>query len=95
VISWSTAGVRNGRRIRGRNFIVPLSNEAWDIDGKIKQVAYGSLQTAADALITGSDVTRLQVWARPTAPGATDGETAVVTSYRIPDMSAILRSRRS
>jgi len=95
VISWSTAGVRNGRRIRGRTFVVPLSNECWDVDGTIKSVPMGTLNTAATALTGGTDVTRFVVWARPTAPGATDGQAANVLTHRVPDMSAILRSRRS
>jgi hypothetical protein len=95
VISWSTAGVRNGRRVRGRTFIVPLSNECWDVDGTIKSVPLGSLTTGATALTTGSDVVRFAVWSRPSSPGASDGDDFNVTGFRIPDMSAILRSRRA
>lgn len=95
VISWSTAGVRNGRRIRGRTFVVPLSNECWDVDGTIKPVQLGQLTTGAQALSTGNDTTQFAIWARPTAPGATDGEVVPVLGFRIPDMSAILRSRRA
>jgi hypothetical protein len=95
VISWSTAGVRNGRRVRGRTFVVPLSNECWDVDGTIKSVPLGSLTTGAQALTTGTDVTRFNIWSRPSAPGASDGAAFPVSGFRIPDMSAILRSRRA
>lgn len=95
VISWYTAGIRNGRRVRGRTFVVPLSNECWDVDGTLKAASLTSLNNAANALRTGTDVTRLAVWGRPTGPGATDGVVHVVLSHRIPDFSAILRSRRS
>lgn len=95
VISWSTGGVRNGRRVRGRTFVVPLSNEVWDIDGTIKSVPMGTLNTAATNLrAAGTDV-ELVVYARPSAPGASDGAQFQVLSHRVPDMSAILRSRRS
>lgn len=95
VISWSTAGVRNGRRVRGRTFVVPLSNECWDVDGTIKSVPLGSLTTGAQALTTGTDVTRFSIWSRPSAPEANDGAAFNVSGFRIPDMSAILRSRRA
>lgn len=95
VISWSTAGVRNGRRVRGRNFVVPLSNEAWDVDGTLKTVPMNTLNSASTALRTAGTAVGLTVYARPTAPGATDGVEWEVSGHRIPDMSAILRSRRS
>lgn len=95
VVSWSTPGVRNGRRVRGRTFVVPVSNEVWDVDGTLKAVPLGTLNTAAAALRGGSTVTQFGIWARPTAPGATDGEVWPVSGHRIPDMSAVLRSRRA
>jgi len=95
VISWTTASVRNGRRVRGRTFVVPLSNECWDVDGTIKPVPMNSLNNAALALRTGSDVTQFAIFARPTAVGASDGMASPVLAHRVPDMSAILRSRRS
>jgi hypothetical protein len=95
VISWSTGIVHRARRIRGRTFIVPMSNEVWDIDGTIKAVPLGQLNTAATALRDPAATVRLGVFARPSAPGATDGRFAPVSGHRVPDMSAILRSRRS
>lgn len=95
VISWSTGIVHRARRIRGRTFVVPMSNEVWDIDGTIKAVPMGTLNTAATALRDAAGIVRLGVYARPSAPGATDGRFAPVSGHRVPDMSAILRSRRS
>lgn len=95
VITWSTAGVRNSRRVRGRTFLVPLSNEVWDVDGTLKSVPSTGLTNAATALRTAGTNVTLCVYARPTGPGATDGTTFDVTGSRVPDMSAILRSRRS
>lgn len=95
VISWSTPGIRNGRRVRGRTFIVPLSNECWDIDGTMKATELGRINTAATNLRTVGQQTQFGIYARPTAPGASDGIAYPVNAHRIPDMSAILRSRRS
>ena len=95
VVSWSTAGVRNGRRVRGRTFLVPLSNEVWDTDGTLKSVPLGTINSAATALRTVGTTVQLAVHTRPSAPGASDGDHFPVTGHRTPDMSAILRSRRS
>lgn len=95
VITWNTGGVRNSRRVRGRTFVVPLSNEVWDIDGTIKSVPMGTLNTAATNLRTAGTSVELVVYARPSAAGASDGAQFQVLSHRVPDMSAILRSRRS
>jgi hypothetical protein len=95
VVSWSTPSVRNNRRVRGRTFVVPVSNEVWDVDGTLKAVPLGTLNSAAAALRGGSTATQFGIWARPTAPGATDGEVWPVSGHRIPDFSAILRSRRA
>jgi len=95
VVSWSTPSVRNNRRVRGRTFVVPVSNEVWDVDGTLKSVPYGTLNTAAGALrVDGPDVD-LRVYCRPTTSGGSDGFAAVVLSHRVPDMSAVLRSRRA
>lgn len=95
VISWSTPGVRNNRRVRGRNFLVPLSNEVWDTDGTMKAVPLSGINSAATALRDQTGEIDLGVYARPTAPGATDGAYYPVTGHRVPDFSAILRSRRA
>lgn len=95
VISWSTSGVRNGRRIRGRTFVVPLSMTCYDTEGNLGPSTLTALNNAALALRTGSDVTQFRVWGRPTAPGVQDGASAPVLGHRVPDMSAVLRSRRA
>lgn len=95
VISWSTPGVRNGRRVRGRTFLVPLSNEVWDTDGSLKSGALATINGAATTLRGASGTPDIGVWARPSGPGATDGIWYAVTGHRVPDMAAVLRSRRS
>lgn len=95
VVSWSTPNVRNGRRIRGRTFVVPVSNEVWDVDGTLKAVPFNTLNTAATALRADAADIDLRIWCRPTAPGANDGAEGLVMGHRVPDMSAVLRSRRA
>lgn len=95
VVSWSTPSVRNNRRVRGRTFVVPVSNEVWDVDGTLKSVPFGTLNDAAGALRVDGPEVDLRIYCRPTTPGGTDGFAAVVLAHRVPDMSAVLRSRRA
>ena len=94
VLTWRTSGIRNGRRIRGRTFLVPMSSDCFSFDGTINGTALTTLTTAATALTDTTGLADLAVWARPTGPGATDGIAHAVTAFSIPDMSAVLRSRR-
>lgn len=105
VVTWKTAGVRNNRRIRGRSFIVPLANVAFATDGTLDA---GFLTTAGTAATTLRDPTTgspdLGVWARPTpvldgegnptGEHNADGIWYVCNGHSIPDMGAVLRSRR-
>jgi hypothetical protein len=92
VVHWITNSVRNGRRVRGKNFIVPLSGSSYDSTGTLTPTVLLQLQGAADALVGAAP--GLVVWARPSATGATDGLSADVTTARVPDKAAVLRSRR-
>lgn len=94
VITWRTAGVRNGRRIKGRTFLVPLTGNAYENNGTLHSDAMFSINNAATALRATAGTGDLGVYARPTGPGATNGEWFVVTSHSVPDISAVLRSRR-
>jgi hypothetical protein len=95
VVTWRTGGVRNGRRVRGRTFLVPTSSGTFENNGSLVGSWVTTMQTSAAALIvTDVNAPELGIWARPTGPGATDGEWHRVTSATVPDMSAVLRSRR-
>jgi hypothetical protein len=94
VINWRTSGVRNGRRIRGRTFLVPLGSGSYQADGTLAAAAQAGITTAAQALIATAGSPDLGVYARPTGPGASDGNWVVATSTNVPDMAAVLRSRR-
>jgi hypothetical protein len=93
-VAWSTSTVRNGRRIRGRTFVVPLGGAAVGTDGTIDTNELTDLRNAAIALRAATGDARLVIWARPTTPGGTDGGSAEVTSSTVQDKVAVLTSRR-
>jgi hypothetical protein len=104
VINWKTAGVRGGRRIRGRTFLVPLLSQNFDINGTLTSAALTTLNAAATALRDTTASPDLGVWARPTpikdiegnptGEYNPDGVWFVANAHSIPDMAAVLRSRR-
>lgn len=104
VLNWKTDAVRNNRRVRGRTFLVPLSSGAYEINGTLAAATITTIQTAATALRDTSSLADLCVWARPTpildvdgnptGEYNPDGMTGLVTSSNVPDMAAVLRSRR-
>lgn len=94
VVNWRTGGVRNGRRVRGRSFLVPLAGGAFGTNGALVPSVQALIQTAASALANPSGSPDLCVYARPSSAGATDGSAFVVTSATVPSLGAVLRSRR-
>jgi len=102
VVNWRTGVVRKGRRIKGRTFLVPLKTTVYDEDGTLTSAAIGTINSAAAALINTTGEADLGVYGRPTRQRGDDGamETipdglwAVATSFNVPDMAAVLRSRR-
>lgn len=90
-IGWQTGGIVNGRRLRGRTFLVPLSAAAYQEDGTISSTVYPWLETLATELQASGP---LAVWHRPTTAGGSDGNSYGVTSHRVRDKVAILTSRR-
>ena len=98
VVTWRTNSVHNGRRVRGRTFLVPTSTAVFQNDGTLDTAHRTALQTAADALASATGSPDLGIWARPkklpdgtvTAPGAW----YPVSSATVPDLAAVLRSRR-
>lgn len=95
VVSWRTGGIRNGRRVRGRTFLVPLSSTAFQSDGTLLALAQTAINNAATTFRDLTGFSDLSVYARPSGPGATDGVAHAVEGHTVPDMGAVLRSRRS
>lgn len=92
VVNWNTQDYVNGRRVRGRTFIVPLASGSFDSSGDIAGATLTTLRTAADALVTATLDAPLCVWHRPV--GGAGGSSHVVSSATVPDLGAVLRSRR-
>lgn len=90
-IGWLTGGIVNGRRLRGRTFIVPLTTAAYDLDGTITSSSLGVVSTFANAVQASGG---LAVWHRPTTATSTDGTSYGVISNRVRDKVAFLSSRR-
>lgn len=93
VVNWKTNAVIAGRRLRGKTYIVPLGGTKYDSDGTIEVGCIGLLRTAAAGLFAATPGQMLVVH-RPTTPGGTDGTSASVNASSVPDMAAVLRSRR-
>lgn len=92
VVNWSTGDVRFGRRIRGRTFIVPLGGSMYQDDGTLTPGALGMLRNFADEMTSFDLDSEFGVWSRPR--NGSGGVFASVTGFNVPDMAAVLRSRR-
>lgn len=92
VIEWLTPGVVNSRVVRGRTFLVPLALGAFDNAGSLSSSTLTTLKDAATTMA--GAMTGLSVWHRPTTKAAADGDAWAVSAIRVPDLAAVLRSRR-
>ena len=91
-INWQTAGVIAGKRVRGRTFIVPVNATQYDSGGTLTPAAITLFSGAANGLIT-SGAGQFVVFARPRA--FTGGQAHAITGSSVPDLVAVLRSRRT
>lgn len=92
VITWETGEVKNGRRVRGRTFIVPISTAGYDTDGTLTSGVVTDLSNAAGVLSGGGF--SFGVLSRPSSSAAADGSFHTVSSGRVNDKTAMLTSRR-
>lgn len=90
-VTWDTDGIANGRRVRGRTFLVPCSGQAFAADGTLYEPFLTDLRLAAGALVD-SAAGALLVWHRPVAGAG--GSSHAVVDARVSDKAAVLRSRR-
>lgn len=94
VINWRTPVIKNGRRIRGRTFLVPLATTAYELNGTLTATAVSTITSAATTFSAGTGNPDLGVWSRPSPVTKTGGLWARATSFNVPDLVAVLRSRR-
>lgn len=101
VVTWRTPELNFfGHLMKGRTFIVPLGQSAFQNNGTLDDTFKGILQTkAADVVTTGAPVVYERHSDGPDADHpdrvAHDGKAALVTSATVNDRAAVLRSRRN
>jgi len=91
-IKWETSGIRNGRRVRGSTFVVPLGVQHFDSAGKLDAAAVTLGTNEATAFI-GLLTPALRIWSRPN--GGPNGQSNEVIGGTMPDAVSWLRSRRT
>lgn len=99
-ITWATGSIRDGRRVRGSTFIVPISSSVYTAVGTIGTATITSVNNASATLISAltTGTMSLAVWSRPreateTLP-ARSGLAYDVESGSLGTKTAILRGRR-
>lgn len=92
VVNWNTNDYVRGRRVRGRTFLVPLAGGAFDTNGDLSTGVLTAIRDSADGLITAALTQPMCVWSRP--QNGAGGSSHVVSSATVPDLGAVLRSRR-
>lgn len=102
-VTWLTPIIRDGHRIKGRSYLVPLSQEFYQNDGSLQTDALAAVVAAAEAFVTAA-AGNLRIWHRPRLARAETpehkaltahvGSQAAVISSAVADKVAVLRSRR-
>jgi hypothetical protein len=90
-VRWLTDGVVNGRRVRGRTFLVPLTAPSFQTDGTLLDSVRITIRDAAYNLVTAA-AGGLHVWHRPV--NGAGGSSHEITGVEVTDKVAVLRSRR-
>lgn len=106
---WETTTIAGGSRLRGRTYFVPCVSSAFEgVNGSLTSGALAIMLAAAVAFV-GAVTPNLLVWQRPRAARvafsdgtgrnhkavtARDGSIGVVNTASIPDLAAVLRTRR-
>jgi hypothetical protein len=99
VVEWLTSQVLDGRRPIGKTFLVPLIVSTFESDGSPTSAFVTSASAAAAALVTAT-LGQLFIWHRPIRDPEPPhsitriGGLAQISSSRVPDLSAVMRSRR-
>lgn len=86
VINWNTSLYVAGRRLRGKTFLVPCVGGVYDSAGRITTANMPILRNAANALTGGSSPMCIY--------SPSHRVQADVTTATVPQMAAVLRSRR-
>lgn len=90
-VVWTSSGIRNGRRVVGSTFIVPLALGSYQSDGTLVDANVTTIANAANTL---RGAVPLRVFSKP-HKGTSDGLSSPVTGSSVPDKVSWLRSRRT
>lgn len=101
LVRWITDGLLNGRRLVGRTYLVPLAGLTQATDGSLQTTTQATLVAAGSTLITAYG-TSLRVYGpprdagtlKPDDPGKAALDASVI-ACQVPDMAAVMRSRRT
>jgi hypothetical protein len=96
-LTWNTGQIRNGRRVRGSTFIVPIISGLFSTTGTVTGAVQTTISTAGQSLISALNAagTPLAVWSRPfNGPNPRVGFATEVIQGVCSSKSAILRGRR-
>lgn len=108
-VTWATGSILDGRRLRGRSYVVPIAVAGYQADGTIEPDTLTNVRMAASAFVVATQALLL-VWHRPRleTPAWTDvhgrphpakafrvGGFSAVVSATVADQVAVLTSRRS
>lgn len=101
-VTWLTNSIQNGRRVRGRTFIVPSTETMFDTDGSLSAGALSALNGFGQDIVdytASASTSRLAVWGRPRDASesrpAKPFSLAAITNFSVTDQMAVLRGRRS
>ena len=88
-LDWLTPSVLNGRRLRGRTYLVPAASAVFDTSGRLTTTAQNNIKTAGNAYVADMEnIGSAAVWSR------THGIIADVEEVGVSPLGAVLRSRR-
>lgn len=96
-VTWNTGQIRNGRRVRGSTFIVPIAATSFTATGTVAPTTMAQVNLSATNLIAALNAasTPLAVWSRPfNGVNARVGFATEVVQGVCSSKSAILRGRR-
>lgn len=93
LLKLNTSAVLNGRFLRGRQFLGPLSL-ADNTNGIVTPTSNADMLTASTQYSTGATSSALVVWHRPTELLPASGVVSPVTSFGSNPEFSVLRSRR-
>ena len=90
-VNWNTSFVRNGRLLRGRTFLAPLTRGIASPDGTILDTVKSEIDAAALGLVAAAT---WQIYHRPPKGTFTGGTAHLITTAQTVDRVTALKTRR-